>query len=532
MSPASRIIVCSAAFIPIFGGVGCSKNWKDKGGDPVTAGTDSGATDTDTTTDSGGDSATGDSATTGDTGDSTVPPTDADGDGHSPTADGGDDCDDTDPTVYTGAPELCDGKDTNCDGVGDGDQDGDGIPDCSDYCPIYASPAGTGDGRYADPVGSLQDAIDLAGASGCDEARAYYGTYLENVNFDGWPVNLESVSGVGVTTVDGGGAASVFTFSSGETADARIYGFTITDGGGADGAGLSIHDSDPTIEGNLITANVASASTWLGGGIRIYNGSPTILDNTISDNDAGYGGPEDGCDGGGLDIRGGSPSIDGNYIVDNTAGDGGGLWLAYSDAIITNNWISGNEASDSDATQGGQGGGLDIQIGGSVETLVIANVISDNVAGMFGGGLVTYEESSSSGEARIENNTIVYNDVTLDSYGAGICQWGRTKPTFVNNIIAGNHGVGAYSADGIDSTFTYNDVYGNDTNYSGLTGASNVTGSPRFVGASDDGDWTNDDFTLGSGSAAKNTGDPSILNTDGTRSDIGAYGGTSGGWVP
>jgi len=29
----------------------------------------------------------------------------------------GDDCDDTDPTVYPGAPELCDGRDNNCNGV-------------------------------------------------------------------------------------------------------------------------------------------------------------------------------------------------------------------------------------------------------------------------------------------------------------------------------------------------------------------------------------------------------------------------------
>lgn len=38
---------------------------------------------------------------------------DLDGDGMS-TADG--DCDDADPTVYRGAPELYDGKDNNCDG--------------------------------------------------------------------------------------------------------------------------------------------------------------------------------------------------------------------------------------------------------------------------------------------------------------------------------------------------------------------------------------------------------------------------------
>ncbi len=66
---------------------------------------------------------------------------DADGDGFESIAAGGDDCDDDDPNTYPGAPEVCDGKNNDCDAAidedavdgvqwfRDGDEDGYGNPD-------------------------------------------------------------------------------------------------------------------------------------------------------------------------------------------------------------------------------------------------------------------------------------------------------------------------------------------------------------------------------------------------------------------
>jgi hypothetical protein len=64
--------------------------------------------------------------------------TDADGDGYDVAGIcGTPDCDDSDPRVYPGATEICDGKDSNCDGwkaPSDKDNDGDGVPQCASDC--------------------------------------------------------------------------------------------------------------------------------------------------------------------------------------------------------------------------------------------------------------------------------------------------------------------------------------------------------------------------------------------------------------
>jgi len=72
-------------------------------------------------------------------------PGDADCDGHLSLAAGGDDCNDSDPTISPGTPEICDGKDNDCNGLCDDggfDPDGDGITTCGTMASAPAPPNG------------------------------------------------------------------------------------------------------------------------------------------------------------------------------------------------------------------------------------------------------------------------------------------------------------------------------------------------------------------------------------------------------
>jgi parallel beta-helix repeat protein len=89
------------------------------------------------------------------------------------------------------------------------------------------------------------------------------------------------------TIIDGGGNGTVVKFESGETEEAMLYGFTITNGDAGrtgNGGGIRITNfSEPIIKSNVIKQNSAS----YGAGIFVSNESkPTILMNTVTENTA------------------------------------------------------------------------------------------------------------------------------------------------------------------------------------------------------------------------------------------------------
>lgn len=139
---------------------------------------------------------------------------DGDGDMQASIACGGLDCDDTDPSVYTGAPEICDAADVDedCDpstiyndspGLNDGDRDGDGFVDRA-----CANGTETGENRGTDCDDSRAtinpDAVESCNGfdDDCDGVidEGVRSTFYRDFDGDGYGVESEVIEDCGRPT--------------------------------------------------------------------------------------------------------------------------------------------------------------------------------------------------------------------------------------------------------------------------------------------------------------------------------------------
>ncbi len=283
---------------------------------------------------------------------------------------------------------------------------------------------------------------------------------------------------------------------------ATITGNSIRDNVATFGGGIACEDySSPTIESNTITGNSAGND---GGGIYCYCSSPSILNNTITGNLGSQGGAvlcwksspsiqnntitdsETWNHGGGIACEDySSPTIEGNTITGNSADYGGGTYCdAYCAPTIDSNTISGNTATV-------HGGG--ICYSRSWPT-IRGNTISSNQADSCGGGIYCYEDAPG-------NSPIIFNNVITGNlaivYGGAISTY-NSEPRINNNTIAGNTGQaaagGIYSVNWPEPAIfdcilwdnVGDDLYGcSDVTYccveDGDSGTGNISDNPLFT---------------------------------------------------
>ena len=296
---------------------------------------------------------------------------------------------------------------------------------------------------------TVQAGIDST-ASG-DTVLVSPGVYIESIHFPGREIVLISAMGSMVTTIRGRQGSSVVTFSSGERRKTILEGFSITGGSW----GITINDSEPTIQSNVIFEN--GSLRGRGGGITCSGTdetliwSPFIANNRIHGNRAVY-------EGGGIAILGNmAPVIESNEILENACGERGGGIVFYGDggALIQRNHIARNEA-------GFRGGGIWAAYYGSVGFGILQNIFEENHAGennwdddsgdaiwigSYGGQVSnnTFVGDPGSGVVGIDGafmtvwgNTLVErNIIAFSGPLGGIACKGSTSPTIRNNLLWG-----------------------------------------------------------------------------------------------
>ena len=337
-----------------------------------------------------------------------------------------------------------------------------------------------------------------------------------------------------------------------------------------DGGGIYFNISTAVVEGNVFRNNEAADDA---GGLRFYYGNSRVENNEFYDNSAGddgggakfshsehefisnyMEGNSTGDAGGGLELDNDSSYVTDSVFINNTAFRGAGLhnWRTEARFTIESSEFIGNVAGDCggglqfdnspyritvrdlwlEGNRAGDGGALCVDrvyrdpedVGGVEEyyedtLLALENlVMADNEAGDDGGAIYVR-----AGDVIIENVVMDGNE----GPDAGAMSVKGSTVTVSNAIISNNSGGPALYVEDTDDgpgsiTVEYSDLYRNSSVVSGLEDprgtAGNIDENPQF-------DASAGDYSLRSSSPCIDAGSPDIRDSDGSRSDMGAYGG-------
>jgi parallel beta-helix repeat protein len=298
--------------------------------------------------------------------------------------------------------------------------------------------------RVPSQFATIQSALDTASLLTSDTILVDPGVYAENLRFKARNAQVISTGGPDVTFIAPVANTIGVLFSSGETRQALLSGFTITNFSTA----IDIENSSPTLVSNVIRN--------CGIGVNCNFSSPLILSNAIMS-----------CWNHGIHIGGAaSATLVGNLIRSNWFGV---TMLAAGNPSIYNNLIQGN-----------QNDGLNMVNYSDAD--IYQNIISEN-----GGNGIFWDVPSGNRGPRVINNTIC-NNGTAGFGGAGIFSGGFYGNVLIdNNIIVGTPALNFIAGYSTAPIIQFNDIYswtgnaysGAVTNLNGISG--NISVDPVFA---------------------------------------------------
>jgi outer membrane protein OmpA-like peptidoglycan-associated protein len=373
-------------------------------------------------------------------------------------------------------------------------------------CVFQDNQGGDGGAVYAAADGAFADTDgEYTGNSGIDGGA---------IAVDGGEVDIVGADFTGNEAVRSGGA--LFVRDPARTVEIRESAFSSNSANSADGGAIQVAtDGSLTLEDSSFDANEAADD---GGAVSFQPQDAThdlvVNDTTFMDNVAGGSGGAVFMD------NGGDVALADLAIWRNIAGrNGGGVYAQDTDAVsVSRVWFYGNSA--------GADGGAWFEEDLVEATQFTNNLVVENSA-ISGGGVFL----SGASLARLVNNTFVGNDATAEG---GHLKVEEGSVELINNILA--WAVDGGGVHGDSTAATLSDRYNNDAwdnsggdwtgDFSDVAGSDgNLDVDPDLQDFSEDGNPDNDDYHLALGSACIDAGHHSIVDADGTLSDIGAYGG-------
>ena len=304
------------------------------------------------------------------------------------------DCDDGDRNVYPGAPEICDGKDSNCSGNGnqdDADVDGDGVSICQGDCDdgealaFPGNPEVCGDGIDNDCSGAVDDLdADQDGHSVCSAAGD-----CNDDDASAYPVVVDAAAPAGG---DGTDATPFRTFSAAYAAlDTTCRTIWLADGIYHVQETLGVGD-DVTVQGQStgVELRPPEAGTGRAGRIFTVNTGATLAVQTLT---LTLGDVDDL--GGAIQVAGGAVTLQDVDLVDNASvGDGGAISVKGSGSLdVTGGTFSGD-------TAGGDGGAVALSSG----SVTVSGTTFTSSHGARGGAVYVGAGSVSLGDVLFDGN--------------------------------------------------------------------------------------------------------------------------------
>jgi len=313
-----------------------------------------------------------------------------------------------------------------------------------------------------------------------------------------------SASGVALSTVD-----VAMTGAS-----ATLEGLVYLSGGSHTWSDVDLHASELSVDSPEDTQG-SGAIAQRGGELRLTGLVATDNHLTVESDESWWGEARGGVlhqEGGDLALA--QADLRGNSVSGRALGSGGALHIdaAEGEAVLENVLVVGNVASASRDTA--QGGGIALEaVDGALQLSnveLVANEVSGRTA--LGGGL--FVDGSAVDYLVVRNSSIVDSVLSASLSGDGRevyrADWNSGFLWAYTNVYNSDY-----------------DLFETDGDETGESG--NLSEDPLHADRSAESvnDW---DLHLSAESPLVDAGDPSIEDADGSRSDLGAYGGSEGGW--